>query len=96
MYPSVVPLALEPHMDPWIQGGCKMYPPQLHRHWNQFWLHGSEEVLKYICRCCIGIGSTFRYMDPKGFQHVSISGSIGIGTTFGSIDTFVMQSIKNT
>ena len=36
--------------------------------------------------------SSFTY--PNKFQHVSVGGPISIGTSFGSMDTFVEQSTK--
>ena len=113
MYPSAVPLALEPELDPrrlgihrwfhchwnhtWdpcIQVLCTMYPQQLNWQWSHFWLHESKDIINSTHTFCIGNGSNFGYMYPKRFQHVSISGSITIGTTVGSMDTFVAQSTK--
>ena len=80
--------------DPCIQVLCTMYPQQLNRQWNHFWLHESKDIINSTHTFCMGNGNNFGYMYPKWFQHVSVSGSIAIGTTVGSMDTFVAQSTK--
>ena len=77
-----------------IQVLCTMYPQQLNRQWSQFWLHESKDIINFMHAFCICNGNNFGYMYPLWFQHVSISGSIVIGTTVGSMDTFVAQSTK--
>ena len=80
--------------DPCIQVLCTMYPQQLNRQWSHFWLHESKDIINSSHTFCIGNGNNFGYTYPKWFQHVSVSGSIIIGTTVGSMDTFVAQGTK--
>ena len=80
--------------DPCIQVLCTMYPQQLNQQWTQFWLHESKDIMNFTLTFCIRNGNNFGYTYPLQFQHVSVSGSIVIGTTVGSMDIFVTQSTK--
>ena len=93
-YPSWFHCHWNDTWDPCIQVLCTMYPQQLNRQWSHFWLHESKDIINSTHTFCISNGNNFGYMYPKQFQHVSISGSIVIGATVGSMDTFVVQSTK--
>ena len=80
--------------DPCIQVLCTMYPQQLNRQWSQFWLHESKDIINFMHTFCIRNGNNFGYTYPLWFQYVSVSSSIVIGITVGSMDTFVAQSTK--